>query len=283
MSNQAPTILIPLLWGPVARLLLRSRVASYLVEMGARIVIASPVPNLTPLKEEFERPGIVVEPLAIPRERLSQLFFRMHSYFFKTMLLTPTSAVREEQMRISDPRRYTIVRLLKGRPLNMLFRLWRRVSQLVLENNRNRWLFEKYHPDLVVVSTLGRSMENFLLLRQAKRLGVRTLSAVQSWDTLTTKEYVYERPDKVVVWNEQNRDEACTLHNFAPEDVYVAGAPHFDLYFQPWSLPSRAEHLASLGLDPERQLLFVTGQPRIPSSNIEMSMQTLGWFNYGLE
>lgn len=275
MSSGRPTILVSVRWGASARLILRSRVVNYLAEMGCRVIIASPVADTAALKEEFEQENIIIESLRLPRERWHDLSTQIYSYLFRTMLPTASSAVREEQMRISNPRQYAIVRRLKGRPLDSLFRLWRWASKQALDNNLNQHLIEKYSPDLVVVSSLGRRLEDFYLLRLAKRHKVRTLCAIESWDTLTTKEYVYERPDKLVVWNEGNRVEACSLHGFAAESVHVTGPPQFDLYAHPQALPTRYEHLASLGLDPERHLLFMTGQPFVQADDIEASMQAL--------
>jgi hypothetical protein len=84
-----------------------------------------------------------------------------------------------------------------------------------------------------------------------------------SWDKLTTREYVLERPEKMTVWNAYNREEAVQYHGFKAEDVRVTGIPQFDIYHQPERLPSRAEFMAAVGLDPDPacKLLLVTAQP----------------------
>lgn len=269
------TVLVPVEWGPVARLLIRSGVLKRVVEMGARVVVASGVPDLSGLRRELDGTDIHVEPMRVPRQRLARWFSYVYSYLFWTMIPTVSSAVREEQMRLAQPVRYRIVRALKGRPLRALFQLWRFGYRLLLDNNQNRWLFDQYQPDLVVTTTMGRGLDEFNLLRLAQRRGVRTLCAVQSWDTLTTKEIPIERPDRMVTWNEQNKIEACSLYGFAPQNVYVAGAPHFDLYHHPGELPTRADHFAALGLDPDRQLLFVTGMAWKGTPVIETTLKTL--------
>ena len=95
-------------------------------------------------------------------------------------------------------------------------------------------------------------------LKAASRLGIPTAVVVASWDNLTMKGAFYVRPDRVLVWNEIQRQEARDLHEFPAQQVVVTGAPIFDSWFAGrFELP-REEFLAEAGLaDASDYVLYV--------------------------
>ena len=54
---------------------------------------------------------------------------------------------------------------------------------------------------------------------------------VGSWDHLTTKGLIHEVPDRVLVWNEAQKQEAIALHGVPAERVLVTGAQAYDHWF----------------------------------------------------
>ena len=60
----------------------------------------------------------------------------------------------------------------------------------------------------------GSSQPDYL--RAARAAGVPTAVAVWSWDHLTSKALIRDAPDRVLVWNEVQRDEAVRLHGMPP-------------------------------------------------------------------
>ena len=93
-------------------------------------------------------------------------------------------------------------------------------------------------------------------LRAAKALGIRTGLCVHSWDNLTNKGLIHERPDLVTVWNVAQRDEAIELHNVPADRIVVAGAHADDHWFE-WQ-PSEDGNAfrARTGLPPSRRFLL---------------------------
>ena len=92
-------------------------------------------------------------------------------------------------------------------------------------------------PDLVLVTPLlyfGSQQGDYV--RGARRLGIRSVLCVGSWDHLTTKGLIHAVPDRVVVWNDAQREELRTIHGIDPECVAVTGAPAYDHWFV--TLPS---------------------------------------------
>ena len=116
-------------------------------------------------------------------------------------------------------------------------------------------------PDLVLLSPLIELGSPQLdLLRTARRRGLRTAVAVWSWDHLTSKARLREWPDRLLVWNDTQRDEATSLHHVPAERVVVTGAQCFDQWFDRAPSRTREEYCSDAGLDASRPfVLYVCG------------------------
>jgi hypothetical protein len=87
-------------------------------------------------------------------------------------------------------------------------------------------------PDLLVATHLnewGSPQSDYV--RAAKRRGVRTVYLVFSWDNLTNKGLVRDAPDRVLVWNELQKQEAVELQRLPAERIRLTGAPAYDHWF----------------------------------------------------
>jgi hypothetical protein len=259
MEKKHPTLLMPIFNGAMSRLLVYSGVVNRLAELGARIVILNPDGGRSPLRE-FTDARVEFDSCNPPLKNLhDQYFVRLYHYLFQTILPTKTNLYREKQIRINEPLRYWMIRTLKGTPSHLLLTAMLKLRQIAMPARFVSSALRKYQPDLIVVHTMGKAALSHYALRYARLSNTRSLCTVQSWDHLTMKEYPLARPDKLIVWNEPNKEEAQRLHNFQAEDVYVSGVPQFDIYFG--ELSSREEWLVSQGLDPGRRLITITPQP----------------------
>ena len=89
-----------------------------------------------------------------------------------------------------------------------------------------------WSPDVVLVTpliTLGSPQCD--VLRTANELGMRTAVCVNSWDHLSSKALMRDLPQRVLVWNETQKDEAVHLHGVPSQRVVVTGAQCFDQWF----------------------------------------------------
>lgn len=108
-----------------------------------------------------------------------------------------------------------------------------------------------HSPDLVVVSPLilMREVTQVSAVRSARRAGIPSALLVHSWDNLTNKGLIHAAPDRVVVWNNAQKEEAVRLHGVPGERVAVTGAHSYDHWFD-WSPAStREQFCATVGLD----------------------------------
>jgi hypothetical protein len=124
-------------------------------------------------------------------------------------------------------------------------------------------LLTSHTPDVVVLSPfleLGSPQTDYV--RSAKRLGIATVGCVSSWDSLTIKGIIREQPDRLLVWNRAQKQDAITLHGMQPGRVEVVGAFPYDHWFNWRSSEDASAFATRVGLDPERPfLLYVCSSP----------------------
>ena len=132
------------------------------------------------------------------------------------------------------------------------------LAEAALPPERYFELFIKYHePDLVLVTPLvdfGSYQTDYV--KAAHRLGVPVGFLPFSWDNLTNRGLIRVQPDRIFVWNENQKREAVELHGAAPEHVVVTGAPRFDDFFELQPSTTREQFCSAVGLDPARPLLM---------------------------
>jgi hypothetical protein len=119
---------------------------------------------------------------------------------------------------------------------------------------------DRVRPDVVVVSPLVNDVSRQTdVIKSAQARGIPTVLAVASWDHLTTKGLIRVLPDRVLVWNEVQRDEAVELHGVPGERVVVTGAQPFDRWFDRAPSTARGEFCAKVGLPEDHPIVLFVG------------------------
>jgi hypothetical protein len=112
-------------------------------------------------------------------------------------------------------------------------------------------------PDLMLLSPLiGLGSPQVEYLRAARRLGVPNALCVWSWDHLSSKALIRIVPDRVIVWNATQREEAVRFHDIDPARVIVTGAQCFDRWFDRGPSRSRQAFCRRAGLPDDRPYLL---------------------------
>jgi hypothetical protein len=133
--------------------------------------------------------------------------------------------------------------------------------------------FLKEHEAYIVVLSpmVEREIAQIEVVKAARAMGLHTVLAVGSWDHLTTKRTLTLPPDKVLVWNEKQKDEAIRLHNVPADDIVVTGAPIFDQWFGRKPLISREKFFERAGLTHSGPLIVYAGSsPQIVAGEAEV-------------
>jgi hypothetical protein len=115
-----------------------------------------------------------------------------------------------------------------------------------------------HRPDAVLLTPLIGVVASPQLdcLHSAKALGYPTALCVWSWDHLSSKAIVRDVPDRILVWNETQRQEAMALHGVPPERLVVTGAQCFDQWFDRRPSMDRAAFCRMVGLRDDRPFLL---------------------------
>lgn len=115
-------------------------------------------------------------------------------------------------------------------------------------------IFEKYKPDLVFSTDVQNQVDE-CLIREAKKLKIKTLGMVRSWDNLTAKGLIRFLPDHLIVNNEVIKSEAIKYNHFPAQKISVIGIPHYDQYLPP-PPQTREPFFQKLGLDLSKKLIL---------------------------
>jgi FkbM family methyltransferase len=125
------------------------------------------------------------------------------------------------------------------------------VEQAMPSDPLHEEFIRRQAPDVVLVTPglhFGSAQADFI--KSARACGIPVWMLLFSWDNLSTKGVLPVAPDRMFVWNEQQRREAVELHDYPAERVIVAGAPRFDEFFTLKSVMAYGDFLQPLGLDP---------------------------------
>jgi hypothetical protein len=128
-----------------------------------------------------------------------------------------------------------------------------------------------HQPDAVLVTPLvDLGSQQIDYVRAARVLGIPSCLPVWSWDHLTSKAYLRDRPERVLVWNDTQRREAVDVHGVPAERVIVTGAQCFDHWFTRPPSRTREALCGELGFDPRLPIVLyvctglIKGSPREP-------------------
>lgn len=244
--------------------ILRGGILTTLRESGHRIVILTPAYRDPEFLKEFAAENVIIEPLVLHKpgalERKMQMWrFSLFPELSETsqLLATPFGG-RSLGKRAFVLAAMAMKRLL-GPARTRRLMMWATVR--FFPDRYHREVFERYQPDLVVLTEVFSLAPDSWILKRAIRLGIPTLWLVRSWDNLVTKGILPALPDRVVVWSEMMKDEAVTLHGYAPEDVYVSGPPHLDVMTSADGRPTREEFFRRIGADPAKHLITYAMAP----------------------
>ncbi len=131
-------------------------------------------------------------------------------------------------------------------------------------------------PDVLLITPLvDLGSQQIDYLRAARLLAIPTALPVWSWDHLSSKAFLREYPDRVLVWNHTQRREAIDVHHVPADRLVVSGAQCFDHWFTRTPSRTRAELCAQLGLPVDRPIVLyvctglILGSPSEPPFVIE--------------
>ena len=272
MSNR-PTIFISSFRNFSVRYILYSGILKRLLQSDLRLVIFVKDGDLDYYREVFTDDRITFEPILY-----KQAVGFIKGGFLKSLFVLTRKCMhgsRGEMVNHTDQvRLYQFGRELKNHPLNrVLFMLVKMLSGL---GRRFAWFrkkfvklegylfpghlydsyFEKYRPEVLVVSSLGYMIDP-LIMRAAARNNCKVVSIIHNWDNPTSKDYRGAEPDYAICWNQTMQREVEVFHDLPAERLHVGGIAHWDMYFDgSLELGAKDEYLEKHGLSSEGKLVL---------------------------
>jgi hypothetical protein len=124
-------------------------------------------------------------------------------------------------------------------------------------------------PDAVLVTPVVEFASSQIeYVKSALKAGIPCAVGVASWDNLTGKGLIRVVPDRVLVWNEIQADEAAEMHRIPRERVVTTGSAKFDEWFERRPRTSRDELAAKVGLARGPYALYVCSSPFIAPDEV---------------
>ena len=116
---------------------------------------------------------------------------------------------------------------------------------------------QSHAPDvLLLASVTNPGSPQMDYLKAARRLRIPVAMCVFSWDHLSGKSWIRVAPDRVLVWNDTQRQEAIEQHGLPAERVEVTGAQCWDQWFVRQPSRSYEAFCRELGLDAARPFVL---------------------------
>ncbi len=264
----SPVVFVSVPHGAAAGNVLRTGLVRRLLDEhgSAEIVLISPLVRDPAFVREFEHPRVRFEDLPPhrPHGLEARLMSLLQAGYIDSGVTESVRIRRAEAVARRTIRWIRAKRLIAGAVAPSMLRKESRYA-LVDRAVTHPWaqqLFDRYRPVLLVASNPGLIYSEIPLLATAVRRGVRSMAVDPSWDNFTNKLLPVRHVDRLIVWNTLMKEQAIELHGYAPDDVRIAGAPQWDLYFRPGATTTRDAFFRRIGADRTRKLVTLTTTPR---------------------
>jgi hypothetical protein len=277
-------ILLNITTGFQARMLLRSATAETLLASGASLIVLSSASGERYFRQEFEHPRIILEDLPSRFSRVEANLITLRQYLLMNPSLGRTLNYKNEAFRRQAPKRYWLARAgnsLLGR-MPRLRRAYQAMERSVFRGREFDEVLLRHRPDLIVTGSPGYIAEDIHLLRAARRLGIPSATVMLSWDNLTSKGYMAQAPDHLLVWSDLMADEAVRYHDFPREPIHWCGAAQFDHYFGIRNRLDRAAWRRAHGVPADAgMIVYGTINPALVPHEIEILRQIVAAMRSG--
>lgn len=144
-----------------------------------------------------------------------------------------------------------------------------------------RAAFDAVRPSFVLVSSPGHFWLDHFVLDEARRRDIPSVCIVLSWDNLYSRGPLCRRPDHLLVWSEEMRQQAVEVHQFPDDRITVVGPLQFLFYDTAVSAAERAAMRVHVNLGPDEPYLAYVCGSRTAEYDVEDVLAMLGQLAQG--
>jgi len=221
-NHHIKTIAISFTEGRVIRDFFENDLVLKLQQEGYKVIFFTPAERVPSFKSHWENQGVTVYPL-LP-------------------YAPSTKEIRIENIR----------KRVKQKSSYWHHWMLKRYATFFKTNDDLEDILKKEQCNMVLITNPMFRQET-QLWSTAKKLGIKTIGAVRSWDNLHQGLRIY--PDELLVWNDVNKREAVELMGFPEEKIHITGACQFDQYFNKELIKNKEQFCNELKLDPNSPII----------------------------
>ena len=252
-------ILITISGGFASRNILRSGVLDRLKEAGNRVFLLCPQAKAAYYEKEFGNNNVSVVGISDIQEKFTESIVRFLS---RNSVRTEIVLSLQKEHLLERPSPLNLISFLSKRLVGLLglmpgfFELVRFLDfYLVSEKKEIADILAEIEPDMIFATHIIDGFD-VSVLREAKRLGIKTIGMVRSWDNLTGHGLVRELPEKILLHSAWLYRMAKNFHRISEEKLEIVGIPQYDTFFRKDFFMPRDKFLRSMGLDPDQKIIL---------------------------
>lgn len=117
-------------------------------------------------------------------------------------------------------------------------------------------VIQEVKPVAVIAPSLAADSFTIDMTYTAKRLGIKSMLLINSWDNLVSKGVLPLPPDCVGVWGTQGINQATRVQNVPADRVVALGVPRFDLYFRDDAPKPTVDIHEFNGIPPDKKIIL---------------------------
>ena len=255
IRNKKKTIFITLSRGTLVRNFVHSGVVSNLLDSNFSVVILTPNSNNKEIFQDYIHDDLYIEPLHQSKLKGTKIFGEILKGAVFNQTVNTRYKLRHGGKKPNKS--YYLFRIIFFAPLSFypfLKKIIRNIESKINKQQEHDYLFEKYHPDLVLI-TASNHAADIGVLKSAKRYKVPTILMPISWDSLS--KFLYPgKAEFMFVWSPFMKEQAIKYQGYRDSEISMVGVPQFDFYKKNDLLWSREEFCEILKLEPEKKIIF---------------------------
>ncbi|MEK7659986.1 MAG: hypothetical protein AAB343_02175 [Patescibacteria group bacterium] len=145
----------------------------------------------------------------------------------------------------------------------------RRLDASINTGNFYQEILSSIRPNLVMIAN-QMDPDEVELIKEARRMGIRTVGYMNSWDKITARSAMRVLTDQYTVYNDVLVTQMERFQDVPPSRIRTVGLPQYDMYVRPEALhevatfyghqlppyASRAVHGERIGCDPNDRIVL---------------------------
>lgn len=263
--------------GFAARMVLQTGLLGRLVEEGHKVGIIVPDGNDENLVKVCKKQGITIIEIAYNVSFWEGQINQIRKYFLEDIKSNPC-IYEKHMLRMNDKKR-SFLKFLQPRlgifiyslvkKIPSIRKMYKKREQVLFYSKKVEQVLAELNPKLLLVTYPVMPPEPQLLLA-AKKLKIRSVIHLLSWDNITAKGQFPALADEYIVWGNIMAQEFEQYYKISKDKIYICGVPHFDLHIDAKRNPQSEIYVKELGLNPSKPyLFFAMSAPRFAPREID--------------